>query len=358
MKALKRLASLQMVLIFVIINMLNFVSEAQAAVVSDEMAINDEYVLFEKSALLKDIGTISVKKSVIIDGEKNYLFPTFDDNEAALKEFKKKAEDILKLIENNNAIDELSEDNWQEYYNLAYSLKECDEYQKDFVMVFFDIYENESVNEDIIYCIENETDSGIKRKILYEMLPYTQPFVKSYDSNRVAAYSNFNIEAAVQYAKTYANTPNSYSYQVFEKDCTNFASQIMENGGIPQDNDIEWSWLGWWHVKDGTAHYNSKSWSVADSFAKYFGVDYTTKMHFSFSAHIKKGDFILLDAYSDGGWDHTGFVVDADSYFSNGYYDYLVAQHSSNYLLWTSAGDNHWEEKEAEGYTYGIVRMD
>lgn len=356
MKVLRKSMALIMVCIFTVINMLNFVKEVYAATINDEMVINDEYILFEKSVLLKDIGTISVKKSIIIDGEKNYLFPTFDDKENALKVFKEKANNILTKIKNNNGIAELSDDNWQEYYNLIYSLQGCDEREKDFVVCFFDIYENESVNNDIIYCVENETDSELKRRMLYMLLPYTEPFVIAYNNNRITAYSNFNIYAAVEYAMTYAVTPNSYNYAVLEKDCTNFASQIMENGGVSQDNSIEWPWLGWWHAKDGTAHYHSRSWTLANGFAKYFGVDYTTKIHFDFSAYIRKGDFILLDDDSDGSWDHMGFVLESDSYLTNGYYDYFVAQHSSNYHLWTSVSDNHWEEYEARGSTYGMIR--
>lgn len=356
MKVLKKSISLIMICIFTVINMLSLVNEVYAATINDEMVVNEEYILFEESGQLKDMGTISVKKSIMIDGEKNYLFPTFDDMDSALAVFKEKANDILTKIKNDNGISELSEDNWEEYYDLIYSVQGCDEYEKDFALGFFDIYENESVNDDIIYCVENEADRDLKRRTLYILLPYTQPFVIEYNNNKITTYSNFNIEAAVEYAKIYAITPNSYDYAVFGADCTNFASQIMENGGVSQDNSIEWSWLGWWHAKDGNAHYHSKSWTVANEFAKYFGLDYTTKMHFSFSAHVSKGDFILLDDKSDGSWNHVGFVLESDSYLSNGYYDYFVAQHSANYRLWTSASDNHWEEKEAEGYTYGIIR--
>lgn len=356
MKVFKKLMSLIMVCIFTIINMLNLTNEVYAATANDGMVINDEYILFGESGRLKDIGTISVKKSIMIDGEKNYLFPTFDDMESALAAFKERANDILTVIKNDNGIDELSEDNWEEYYDLIYSLQGYDEREKDFALGFFDIYENKSVNDDIIYCVENEADRDLKREMLYILLPYTEPFVIEYNNSRITAYSNFNIYAAVDYAMTYAVTPNSYDYAVLDKDCTNFASQIVENGGISQDNSVEWPTVGWWHAKDGNAHYHSRSWTLANEFAKYFGLDYTTNKHFSFSANVHKGDFILLDDESDGSWNHAGFVLEADSYLTNGYYDYFVAQHSANYHLWTSTPDNHWEEKEAEGYTYGIIR--
>ena len=53
--------------------------------------------------------------------------------------------------------------------------------------------------------------------------------------------------------------------------------------------------------------------------------------------------------YDDGDWNHVGFVVQVDDYLTNGYYDYFVAQHSGNYLAWTSSDTNGWENDEAEG---------
>ena len=66
-------------------------------------------------------------------------------------------------------------------------------------------------------------------------------------------------------------------------------------------------------------------------------------------------DFICLDIYNDLDWDHVGFVVEVDNYLTDGYYDYRVAQHSDNYLAWTSSDINNWEQYA--GYsTYGIIR--
>lgn len=71
---------------------------------------------------------------------------------------------------------------------------------------------------------------------------------------------------------------------------------------------------------------------------------------------MQAGDFILEDMYDDGDWNHVGFVVQVDDYLTNGYYDYFVAQHSGNYLAWTSSDTNGWENDEAEGDKYGIIR--
>lgn len=70
-----------------------------------------------------------------------------------------------------------------------------------------------------------------------------------------------------------------------------------------------------------------------------------------------RGDIIANDDDSDGDWDHVGFVVVADNYadWYSGklYYDYKVAQHTRNYLEWTSSSNNNWE---TSGGKYAIVR--
>ena len=47
---------------------------------------------------------------------------------------------------------------------------------------------------------------------------------------------------------------------------------------------------------------------------------------------------------------------ESDNYLTNGYYDYFVAQHSDDYLAWTSTDVNGWENQESEGNRYGRIR--
>lgn len=61
---------------------------------------------------------------------------------------------------------------------------------------------------------------------------------------------------------------------------------------------------------------------------------------------------------SDGDFNHVAFVVEADNYKVNYsekiYYDYKVAQHTSDYLEWISSSKNGWENI---GGRYAIVRQ-
>jgi len=87
------------------------------------------------------------------------------------------------------------------------------------------------------------------------------------------------------------------------------------------------------------------------------GVGYTTKSHYNFAANIQKYDFIAFDRANDGSWDHIGYVTADDNYIgSYGYYDYKVAQHSTNYHAWASSSTNNWDTLESYGALYGRVR--
>lgn len=58
----------------------------------------------------------------------------------------------------------------------------------------------------------------------------------------------------------------------------------------------------------------------------------------------KAGDFIATSWAKDGKWNHIGFVTAIGSK-KNGSYNYQVAQHSKNYVAWTSSKINDWENQ-------------
>ncbi len=118
---------------------------------------------------------------------------------------------------------------------------------------------------------------------------------------------------------------------------------------------------GWWHKYDPgewwwNAHTHSRSWSMVDKFCRYHGVVLARVNHTNFTAHIYAGNIIALDYSNDGDWDHMGYVTEADNYVgSYGYYDYKVAQHTSNYHEWASNDANSWETYGDDGARYGRV---
>lgn len=279
----------------------------------------------------------------------------------------------------------MNSSNWKEYQdkmNVFFTIPtdEYNESNEDFIKLraFFDIYENEESNQEILNYVSsqklnvnNSNIDVIKSNDIVELgllFPYYAPVAKLVESiiTPIQMKATINIQPAVNYAIAHAtnrNTPTYYSFR--NGDCTNFVSQILEASGVSQ---VVYSseHSGWWHKREvgflgiGWKHTHSRSWTMADVFARYMGVTYTTKNHPNFSANILQGDFIAADWSSDGNWDHSGFVTARDNYSlswngSPAYYDYKVAQHTTDYNAWTSSSTNGWENT-SDGRTYARIR--
>lgn len=238
---------------------------------------------------------------------------------------------------------------------------------KDYFECFIDIYENVTVNQEIYQRLvtlnlEKTNLSDYEQKLqIAIMLPYTSQILKDL-SNDQSSCSNetqlseaestisplaLNTKNAITYATTYADSPNTPSYKYWENmDCTNFASQILTAGGL-------YHTLSWNYTRGHNGvHTWTHAWSYANEFFDYFAAKNSssqTKDHYAFSVGISAGDFIAFDKAGDSGWDHIGFVTEADTYAATYggkyYYDYRVAQHSDNYNRWTSKSDNYWDDK-------------
>lgn len=125
-----------------------------------EFVIQKENVAYNDTKYLADIDTISIKYSMQIEGEKNLLYPTFDNRESALSNIKKSASSLLERISAENNLDVLCQDNWELYYN-AVAVYTDNENEIKLLKSFFDIYENDFSNEEIIQCVEQNSDAGI-----------------------------------------------------------------------------------------------------------------------------------------------------------------------------------------------------
>lgn len=322
----------------------------------------------------------SIKSKVKIEGNDYLLYPTFDNQEEAMANFALENARALTLLSTTFNLEPISSVNWSDYYCAAQAMfddKNCPDWYNETsseynrLLSFFDIYENDAENKKIESILTDFKASGSNftekkeemLKTLDLLLPYQAtlgndvPALPSFRANNLG----FNVSKGITYAAKYATRPNNLEYQYFNGgDCANFASQILEAGGVKQINKAPDKNSGWWHAYDSSnvfsPHTHSRSWTAAATFAKYMGIGYETKNNSKFSANIKKGDFIGFDKNNDGNCDHIGFITAVASTKTNGYYDYKVAQHTNNYNTWTSSDENSWETLQASGYTYYRIR--
>lgn len=332
------------------------------------------------SPLLKQFGKIDREQAVVIEGKINPLYCTFANEDYALRQLRSRVPNTLDLISSKYSLKEINKSNIVEYKNILNSLSDDSEFfqnndELQNLKSFIDIYEGYSRNKKLLEKVEtlkNKDKLSKEDKIEIGMLlPYYAPLAieaSSYMQEQLGALRSAlpDLNAAVRYAERYAWTPNANEYGVakqkfiIDADCTNFASQILHASGVSQvvyGNEN----YGWWHRKNWLGgHDYSISWINADVFARYMGVGYTTTNHRSFAQNIIVGDFIAFDRESNGTWDHMGFVTYRDNserWYNGKYYqNYIVAQHTSNYNMWVSEEQNHWEFIGDNNGRYGRVR--
>lgn len=254
----------------------------------------------------------------------------------------------------------LTEQNWKKYYGYILNNSTIDKHILSDLQYFFSTYQNTYDNLEIIDMISKLNDENREEAILeiVALLPSTSKIAiinkdiikKNITQNNVQFRSaSSNISAEKNYAISYAKNKNTKypDYTHLGGDCTNFVSQILLAGG--KNMNVVWNWN--WGSKPSFA------WVNANAFMIYHGTFFNTSNHFEFSKVVRTGDVIAKDFNKDGKWDHLGYVIQADSYAATYggkyYYDYKVAQHSSNYIEWTSSNVNGWENGDA---IYAISR--
>lgn len=291
-----------------------------------------------------------------IDGQEIILFETFRDNDLAYQAIVGKYETELNGLMVDYSLEPISPNNVQSY-NTACSIEVAENTNDDLIQLYsyLDAYLFRYENDSIIELSTQYNLTG-DQNILLEIdlrTPYTSN--KVYNRPVSNRYVSFNVNNAVAYAKKHTYTHNP-AYRSYGSDCTNFASQIAFAGGIPITNGANMD-TGWYAY--------SATWVNANRFANWYGIWNSSKSHSWFSVQASRGDFVALDYDSNGKWDHIGFVVDKDNYqgtYTNSYgksetyYDYRIAQHTSDYDSWASWDSCSWEEAwDTKNATYGII---
>lgn len=335
---------------------------------------------------LKNIGTITVKETLVIDGVQNDLFCTFDDPNSALIDLIATIPDYLNLLEKKFSLEPISldrlnlyEEKMWEYEQMLIDTNAIEELESvreksKILASFCRVYRCDEQNKTIIE--KSLGDVNLKRSAssleyddlveLSTLLPYFTPLAEELDAMSIVAsrsvINGFDRYAGSQYAIKHATSRNWDYYSFSNGDCTNFTSQILEAGGVKQVvyNDVN---LGWWHKRVaihpvGHTHTHSKSWTVAGTFCSYMGRSGKTKSLNVFSGQLVPGDFIALDEDGIGNFHHLGFVTYTGTYntYNGKYYkDFRVAQHTTDYHEWVSSPINGWENSDGSGM-YCVVR--
>ena len=176
-----------------------------------------------------------------------------------------------------------------------------------------------------------------------------------------SAFAMYSSSKAITYSDKYALSPNSLNtvgegYNVYSKDCTNFVSQCLYEGGLTQDSQWK-STLTWqgnvprrtdstiWTVADDFKNYlissgrsiKIGSWSLNGSPAPYRTFAYTNNSNNLTTTN--QGRVVLFyDWYGRGKMNHSAFFVrnngaSTDSREATGD---LINQHTNNqkHVLW------------------------
>lgn len=360
----------------------------------ENMTTESENSPFELPNCLEDVGDASIKQSLNINGHTYQLLPTFNDKVSALNAISSETDDILSILQEVYELDALSDKNWSDYKAALESILSDNAYADQInesnqnvykLRAFFDIYENDDDNAQMLELAEEmalsnagstDISSAETMEEITSLLPDQSVLSNSIDNDSsteaksenkdistasLSSSTKFNISNAVSYALKYAVNYNKSSYEYLRgADCTNFASQILYAGGVKQRESIYID-KTWWHkkktVSGKTKHSYSSTWINAHNFTRFAGIDFKTNSILYFSKNLKKGDFIAGDWASDGKWDHLGFVVAKSNKNVGGYYNFRVAQHTTNYLAWASSSTNEWEKAGKNGGTYGRMRI-
>ena len=185
--------------------------------------------------------------------------------------------------------------------------------------------------------LRNMLCSGIASAMLLSALPvHAANMVTTTDGHgesetveeTVRCIWDINVTKATNYAKKYANNPNS-SYKYYSgADCTNFASQIAYAGGL--------RYAPVWQPY-------TKPWINANFFGIVWGKKGKSTKWSTFVKQLIPGMFIAADFGGDGALDHVAYVAANGSSSSNKY----IAQHTANYYLRSDSNKSNWKNDTA-----------
>ncbi len=122
------------------------------------------------------------------------------------------------------------------------------------------------------------------------------------------AAGNYDRTAAVSYADQYCANPNpSYTCSGWN-DCTNFTSQVLHAGGLPEVGWWQWNRAHWFFHGCGWFQH-SNTWSVPSWFDDH--AERTSSRYEMRSVNnLQLGDIILFRWPGDSDWGHAAVYIE------------------------------------------------
>ncbi|URZ16356.1 amidase domain-containing protein [Clostridium felsineum] len=150
---------------------------------------------------------------------------------------------------------------------------------------------------------------------------------------KASNYSGYNSAAAVDYAHRYAISPNPWYRYYEDDDCTNFASQIVNAGGVP----TTWTWYSSMPTR------LSPAWYCVVPFFDYMVSNGYASAPDGGCRHAQLGDILQLSR-NPGTWTHTIIVTKIDS----------------NYMYYSAHSVSRYDEPVITAFTeknYKFIRL-
>lgn len=353
------------IIILALVIVLSIIGNKNLSVNAKEKEIRVENIKNIKKDLIKSVNNnfednrnIKIEKAIIIKDKAFTLYPEYIDKNKELTNIKIRCNRYLNILSDYYVLDEISDENWEDYY---YCMKRYlgeedrdmtyNETSREYVELqqFFDIYENTDANINIqreVGKIHSINDIKNNKKLVNELPRDIIKYLNRNSSTNITLgqVENFDVIHATLYARKYATSPNKKVYKTCKADCTNFASQIINIGGVQMSN--EWKAYSK-SKKSGEYTKYTFAWCNADGFVKYHGTSSVYDNFAGVTRDAKVGNIIAYDTTNDNDWDHVGYIVDTKEYSENlGYTDLEIAQHSRDYCAWISDNENGWDTLE------------
>ncbi|MGI6109848.1 MAG: amidase domain-containing protein [Eubacteriaceae bacterium] len=155
------------------------------------------------------------------------------------------------------------------------------------------------------------------------------------DPGDVSVQVGYDRPSALAYAESLVNdrNPEWGDYTDYDGNCQNFASQVLNAGGIPMDTDGDAIWK--WYEDDpdqGSSDYGrSASWTAVNDFLEYASTNTGFGLVAAVDAPFYSGDVgDLIEMGNSDGFEHTVVIANVIKNSSGDTVDYLVDSNTAN----------------------------